>query len=102
MDGTHLVGPHWHLAWIVPFLFMILMCFLVTRTARRSRAWQRGGWGGVSCWGPGTDRRPHPWQDSPRRILDRRFASGEITREQYEEMKTDLEPTPSASPTADG
>ncbi len=28
--------------------------------------------------------------DSPRRILDQRYARGEITREQYQEMLSDL------------
>lgn len=28
-----------------------------------------------------------PNRDNPRDILDRRFASGEITREQYQELK---------------
>ena len=37
----------------------------------------RGGW---------NDKR-----ESPREILDRRYASGEITKEQYEEMRRALE-----------
>lgn len=30
-------------------------------------------------------------QESPRDILDRRYAEGELTREEYEKMKEDLE-----------
>lgn len=36
-----------------------------------------------------------PWRDdrtSPLDMLKRRYASGEITREQYEQMRRDLEP----------
>lgn len=42
---------------------------------------------------PGGDQRTHPTQSlerSAREILDRRYARGEITREQYERMKEDL------------
>jgi len=38
---------------------------------------------------PGTDERPSP--ASPLDILKRRYASGEITREQYDQMRKDLE-----------
>ncbi|ANN61568.1 hypothetical protein A9174_19525 [Mesorhizobium loti NZP2037] len=36
---------------------------------------------------PARDSSPNP---SPLEILDRRYASGEITKEQYEQMKGDL------------
>src|ERR1051326_841659 len=46
-------------------------------------------------------RRDHGYYDAPRyteltpaEILRRRFAAGEITREQYEEMRRTLEPSP--------
>jgi uncharacterized membrane protein len=31
------------------------------------------------------------WSETPRQILDRRCASGEITKEQYEQIKRDIE-----------
>jgi putative membrane protein len=31
------------------------------------------------------------WHDTPLNLLKRRYASGQITREQYEQMKKDLE-----------
>ena len=40
------------------------------------------------------NNRPHQRNDpsqSPREILDQRYARGEITREQYEVMRQDLE-----------
>ena len=75
--------------WIFPFTFMVLMMlfigFCVFGFFRRS-----GGWG-ASCpmcrWNtPGTRDL-----DTPRQILDRRYAGGEITKEQYEGIKKDLE-----------
>lgn len=47
----------------------------------------------VSALFPGSNRRPTSGADhlqSPREILDTRYARGEITREQYELMKQDL------------
>jgi putative membrane protein len=32
-----------------------------------------------------------PWHDTPLNLLKRRYASGQITREQYEQMRKDLE-----------
>jgi hypothetical protein len=37
------------------------------------------------------------WSETPFQILDRRYASGEITKQQYEEMRHDFEPSPSHS-----
>jgi putative membrane protein len=54
---------------------IILLVFLFRGPGWLWRA--RGGW---------NDKR-----ESPREILDRRYASGEITKEQYEEMRRTLE-----------
>ena len=43
--------------------------------------------------GPRWMRRHHNWgegRETPREILDRRYASGEITKEQYEDMRRTL------------
>jgi putative membrane protein len=32
-----------------------------------------------------------PWHDTPLNLLKRRYASGQITREEYEQMRKDLE-----------
>jgi len=37
------------------------------------------------------------WSETPFQILDRRYASGEITKEQYEETRRDFELSPSQS-----
>jgi len=40
------------------------------------------------------------WSETPLQILDRRFASGEITKEQHEQMRSDFETGPSNSESA--
>ena len=37
------------------------------------------------------------WSETPFQILDRRYAGGEITKEQHEQMRSDLETGPSNS-----
>jgi putative membrane protein len=75
--------------WIFPFTFMVLMMLFIGIWAfgffRRS-----GGWG-HSCPMCGWHPRGTQDQEPPRQILDRRYAGGEITKEQYEGMKQDLE-----------
>ena len=75
--------------WIFPFTFMVLMMLFIGICVfgffRRS-----GGWG-HSCPMCGWNSRERGDQDTPRQILDRRYASGEITKEQYEGIKKDLE-----------
>ncbi len=56
--------------WIAPLLLFVLLAVLVFGSIRG------GGFGA---------RR-----DTARDILDRRYASGELSREQYEEMKRTL------------
>jgi putative membrane protein len=60
--------------WIFPLLFLIVMIVFLFR----------GPWWGGRGHDQG-DRR-----ETPREILDRRYAGGEITKEQYEEMKRTL------------
>ena len=63
--------------WIFPLLFLIVMIVFLFR----------GPW-----WGWHSHDRDHGnRRESPREILDRRYASGEITKDQYEEMKRTLE-----------
>lgn len=80
-------GLRW--MWIFPFTFMVFMMLVIGICAfwflRRS-----GGWG-PSCPMCGWNTRGPRNQDTPRQVLDRRYASGEITKEQYEGIKQDLE-----------
>ncbi len=101
MEYTHVWGPHTHWLWIIPFLLMILMIVFATRMARRSGTWRCGvgriGRGRFGCWEPGQGPMAYRWSETPFQILDRRYASGEITKEQYERMRSDLETSPSNS-----
>lgn len=62
--------------WIFPLIFLIVMLLFLFRG---------GGW--PMCGGHGTRRR----EESARELLDRRYARGEISREEYQQMKKDLE-----------
>lgn len=74
--------------WIFPFTFMVIMILFLAACVfgffRRP-----GGWGS-SCPMCGWNARGMKDLETPRQILDRRYASGEITREQYEEMQHHL------------
>jgi uncharacterized membrane protein len=67
--------------WIVPILMMIL-CFLMMRGRRRS----------MMCGFGSRDKDRHhiSFSDSATDILDKRYASGEINKEEYEEKKRTL------------
>jgi putative membrane protein len=65
-------GFHWW--WLIPVAMMIL-CFLMMR-GRRS-------------WVTGRPRSRHG-SDSAREILDKRYALGELSKEEYEEKKKDI------------
>jgi len=93
MEWTHWWGPHLHGFWFVPLVFMIAMCLLAGLMARRVGGWRCGA-GRIGPWHSG-------WREgsseTPRQILDRRYASGEITKEQYQQMRRDLEDESSRS-----
>lgn len=70
---------YWHgmsFMWMFPFFFFLAIVVCVMFVFR-------GPW---SMWRGGDDRRGQ----SPREILDRRLASGEITKDQYEDLKRTL------------
>ena len=100
MEYTHAFGPHWHWSWIVPFLFMILMFVFASRMCRRKGAWRySAGYTGrerFGCCVPGPGSISDRWPETPDQILGRRYASGEITKEQYDQIRSDLERTSSS------
>ncbi len=73
MDGWW--GP-FPMMWVFPLIFLVVMLIFVFRG---------GGW--PMCGG----RRMHDREESAKEILDRRYARGEISREEYQQMKKDLE-----------
>ncbi len=78
MDPTQWWGHGFGFMWLIPLFFFVVMLFCM-----------RGmfGRGSPGCGSHGGDT---PLQESAREILDKRFAKGEITKEEYEEMKKSL------------
>jgi len=73
-------GPMFGIPWIFPllcFIFMAAMIFLFFRRA--------GGCCMPMRHGPAAPRTEA--RETPRQILDRRLAGGEVTREEYEETR---------------
>jgi putative membrane protein len=69
------MGMGW--MWIFPLLFFLVMIGMM------GFLWRRGSrpWGGMMG-----DHQ----HETPRQILDRRYAGGELTKEQYDEMRRNL------------
>jgi putative membrane protein len=70
--GAFWNGFHWW--WIIPIAMMVL-CFIMMRGRR----------GCMTGW-----HRPRHTTESAREILDKRYASGEISKEEYELKKRDI------------
>ncbi len=64
--------------WIFPLTGLIIAVIFLAMFLRGA---------GPFCRGDRDEAR----RETPRQILDRRYASGEITQEQYEEMKRNIE-----------
>src|SRR5690349_9583985 len=82
------IGPFmwgfWGIAALVRLLFFGLIVFLVVRLFRgRGFRGYRGYY----------DDEPHYSQLTPQEILRRRYAAGDITHDEYDEMRRNLEPT---------
>lgn len=77
----------WGVGLLVKLLFWGLIAFFVVNLFRRRARWHRD-----------IDESEYFQEHelSSEEILRRRYAAGEITREQYEEMRQVLEPRPSA------
>ncbi|NIS62502.1 MAG: SHOCT domain-containing protein [Proteobacteria bacterium] len=73
------IGNWW---WIFPIVMMIL-CFVMMRGRMCCMM------GGHDSQGP-NDPDGNVRSDPPREILDRRYALGEINKEEYEEKKRDI------------
>lgn len=78
MMGSYGMWPGFPWMWIFPFLFLIVIFVFMSIFFRR----------GPGCGGRDHDCTPH---ETPRQILDRRYASGEISKEEYETIKHDLD-----------
>ncbi|MHB8167607.1 MAG: SHOCT domain-containing protein [Sulfuricella sp.] len=74
----HVPWEWFPLMWIFPLIFLIVMLLFLLRG---------GGGDWPMCGRHGTHKR----EESARELLDRRYARGEISREDYQQMKKDLE-----------
>jgi putative membrane protein len=75
-DHYRMMGGWWMwIVWIVGFILFVFLIFVLVSGFRN------GGRGAP----------PPPPHETPLDILKRRYAAGEITREQYEQMRQDLE-----------
>lgn len=72
--------------WILPLLLLCLMC-MVPMALMMLRG---GGGRWMPFWGCGPSS-PESESPTPRQILDRRYATGEITDERYQAMRAELE-----------
>lgn len=72
-------GDWW---WIFPIVMMILCFFMM----RRGMGCMMGGHDTQDATDPHRSTSP----DSAREILDKRYALGEISKEEYEEKKKDI------------
>ena len=76
MDPTYWWGHGFGFMWIIPLIFLIVFLFFMR---------------GIFGQGGGTGQSPGSKPESAREILDKRFAKGEINKEEYEEMKQALD-----------
>jgi uncharacterized membrane protein len=85
------VGPwlfgFWGIGLLIRMAFFGLIFFLLFRVFRGGRGYRRGYYDGFGQ----SQTREYP-QPTPSEIIRRRYAAGEITREQYEELRHTLEP----------
>ena len=75
MGHSGFFGMGW--MWIWPFVLLVLVLFIALAAFIVFRSVPHGG-------SRGTD-------ETPQEILKRRYARGEISRDEYERMKRDLE-----------
>jgi len=80
VSGPYYSGPFFFFPF--GFLIFILVGFFVVRTVFWGWGWRRGYYYHGSRWGYGGDARE---------ILRQRYARGEITKEQLDQMKKDLD-----------
>ena len=86
----HLGGLAWLIIAIVIFIIAIIALVVAGSAMAQARAARRAG-GAYSQGAPGTRPEAAKLPESSR-MLDERYAKGEISREEYMQRQTDLQP----------
>jgi putative membrane protein len=86
----HLGALAWLIAAIVIFIIAIIALIVAGSAMAQARAARRAG-GAYSRGAPGTGPEGAKPPESSR-MLDERYAKGEISREEYMQRQTDLQP----------
>ena len=88
----HLGGLYWLIALIVVFIIALIAIIVAGRAMARARpqteTGRRANPGQPGMPGTGTEERKLP---ESFRMLDERYAKGEISREEYMQRQTDLQ-----------
>jgi uncharacterized membrane protein len=91
----HLGGLYWLIAAIVIFIIAVIALIVAGSALARGGAARRAG-SGYSREAPGEPGAPGTGPDDPKlpesfRMLDERYAQGEIGREEYMQRRADLQ-----------
>lgn len=81
-DWTHMNGWGWHMGgfgMIIWLIILIAIIWLIVRLIQKNNG------------GGGESRQVPSQEESALDVLQKRYARGEITREEYQQMKQDLE-----------
>jgi len=68
--------------WIFPMIMFVIMIIILFVFLGR---WSRPPW-----WGPGEHHRESRESETALEILKKRYVKGEVTKEEFEQMKKDL------------
>ena len=83
--------PYFTGVWIIPLLCLVFMVAMMFAMFRRG--------GGCMPFGSGHRGQSGDGGETARQIVDRRYASGQISKEQYAAMRRDLDqPSQGAAP----
>jgi len=87
MAGYEAFGASFGWWWIFPIAMIVLCVFMMRRRTGCMTGW--------STCGSATTTPAIVPSDSAREILDKRYALGEISKEEYEEKRKDIDQTDS-------